>query len=125
MHQNLEIKIRVAPATLVQALETNKAKHFADFEKAKAVFFDEVQDELKKLLKKAKEASELKTVHYRKEPPINNEKLYDKYIGMFRMATDETIEISSEDYGCIVDDNWSWALTASVLNGAYSSKYLG
>jgi hypothetical protein len=39
------------------------------------------------------------------------------------MAVEETIEISTEDYNCIVEDSWDWAQSASMMNSVYSSKF--
>lgn len=124
-HVNLNISIKVKPATLITALQKNKSKHLEDYQKAVVVYFEDLEKRIKSLLEKAQE-KDIKYQYYLSLPiPINNEKLYDKYIGMFAMAINETIEISSVDYGCIVDDNWDWSVSASTINALYSSKYAG
>lgn len=120
-HQNLSMKVKVKLSDLISALEKNKQKHLDDYKIACEVYWEEAESELKKLYKEVK-AKTAKQIYLHKNPPINNEKLYDKYIGMFTLTVDETIEITTEDYGCIVDDSWSWAVSASTANAFYSSK---
>ncbi len=122
MHQNLSMHVNIKPKDLIKALEKNKEKHLAEYEKALKVYFADLCMKLQELLVQAEEKNSDINYGVNLITPINNEKLYDKYIGMFKMATDEVIEISTEDYGCIVDDNWDWAVSASRMNTFYSSR---
>ena len=123
IHANLSMKINAKPADLVAALEHNKAAHREEYEKALGTWFEKLGNTLAELLTAA-EAREVDRDYadpiWRLTKPVDNTELYDKYIGMFTMATDETIEISSEDYGCVVDDNWDWAVSAKATNSSYA-----
>lgn len=123
MHTNLDISVRVKTKDLIKALKANKELHLKDYKKALEVWFKDLKEIYISLLKEIETRNMNAKYEICLQSPINNEKLYEKYIGMFEMTTDDTIEISSEDYGCIVDDNWDWARTASVHNNAYSSKW--
>lgn len=125
MHQNLNINVTVKVADLIAALEKNKKKHQEDYKKALEVFFKELDQELHALWSHAHNKNLAVKYTYNKSKPVDNSALYDKYIGMFKMSVEETSNISAEDYGCIVDDNWEWALSANLLNMAYSSKFGG
>lgn len=71
--------------------------------------------ELKGTLTARVEAGDLK-------PPIDNSALYEKYLGMFSRVTDETLTFDAETYGCVFDDNWSWAVTVKFLNSTYAAS---
>lgn len=125
MHRNLNISVKIAPPALIDALVKNKLCHQDDYAKAMSVW---LEDLVRRGLEIADAAGAGNidadySVHLPK--PIDNTKLYDKYIGMFSMATDDVVEISSEDYGCIVDDNWDWAVHATASNAMYSAKFRG
>jgi hypothetical protein len=123
MHRNLDITIELKPSDLEDALKKNKSKHLEDYKKAVSVYFADLQREITTIeaLVQAKDLDSEHTINLVK--PINNEKLYDKYIGFFSMHIKPSVEISAEDYGCIVDDNWS--ISAHRINTTYSSKYRG
>ncbi len=125
MNRNLNIKISVKPKDLVDCLEANKQRHIEDYEKAVNVYWADLRENLAKLTKRAEAEDLADQFVINMAKPVNNTALYDKYIGMFKICTDEAIEISSEDYGCIVDDNWDWATAALALNTSYSRKYSG
>ncbi len=122
IHENLSMTVKVRPADLIEALRRNKAEHLEEYAKAVKVYLLDLRHKFSDLMEKA-EAGDL-TADYdvRLNKPVDNTKLYDKYIGMFTLATDEVIEISTEDYGCVVDDNWSWAVMGKASNSFYSSR---
>jgi hypothetical protein len=123
IHRNLDINVKVPVAKLIEALISNKAKHLEDYSKAVTVYFRDMQELLSNLTYQSSQLNLSQDYTIKLHKPVNNEKLYDKYIGMFQMTVDDTIEISAEEYGCIVDDNWDWAASAVVANSFYSSKY--
>lgn len=122
MHQNLAVTIKARPAQLIEALQRNKARHLEDYKAAVVGYWEDLEAKIRQVEQSAADEDIVAdhTITLRK--PINNEKLYDKYIGMLSMATDEVIEITSEDYGCIVDDNWEWAISAAASNSFYSKR---
>ena len=125
MNQNLSMKVCIKKADLIAALEKNKKRHLDDYEKAVSVWFDDLRDKFTTLQASVEARDQKADYRVNLTPPVNNEKLYDKYIGMFTLATEDVIEITAEDYGCIVDDNWDWARQATISNAFYSSKFSG
>jgi hypothetical protein len=120
---NLKLKVNIEVATLVEALQNNKYKHKQEYEKAVKVYFADLSKAIDKIAGSVAQG-DLKSEHtLNMQKPVNNEKEYDKYINMLQKATDTTVEITAEEYSCIVEDNWSWAIQAALLNASYSSKY--
>lgn len=122
MTMNLNIDLKVPKTKLIEALAANKAKHQADYQKAVEGFFSDLSDSIFKL--QAEVAAQNVSHHFYLNPhkPVNNSANYDKYIGFFLLSVEEEIQISAHDYGCIVEDNWDWAISALASNSFYSSK---
>lgn len=121
MHTNLSMRVKMRPQDLIKALEVNKADHLEEYASAVQDYFAEARRQLNALQRKVRAGDLDGELRFMLVKPVNIEGLYDKYIGMFRMTTDEEIEISAEDYGCIVDNNWDWATSAKATNALYSS----
>jgi hypothetical protein len=123
IHRNLNVKITAKIADILTHLQEHKAEHAIDYHKAVHVYFQDTKTKLTELLGKAEEGNLKVSYSLHMQPPINNERLYDKYIGMFTMHQGDTMEIDSETYGCLVDNAWDWAVQASTVNSLYSSKF--
>lgn len=115
--------VKVKISGLIAALKKHKERHQEDYKKAVIVYFDDIAEAIDKQ-KTAMINKDLKhnfSLSFLK--PVDNTTLYDKYIGMFEMSVEPELTITTEDYGCIVDDNWSWAISASMTNAVYSNKF--
>jgi len=120
---SLKLKVNIRVATLVEALQNNLNEHRRNYEKAVKVYFADLTTAFGKIADSVAKG-DLKADHtLNMQKPVNNEKEYNKYINMLLQAEAETVEISAEEYSCIVDDNWSWAIQAALLNNSYSSKF--
>ena len=119
----LDIKTEVWIHNLLEVLKKNKEAHIADYNKAVEVYQWDLQQALKDLSEKASGEDFLEQ-SYKIDliKPINQEKEYDKYIGMLEMSEKEYISLSVEDYECMVLDDWSWMKTAKLINSSYSAK---
>jgi len=122
MHQNLSMSVNVRPADLIDALRRNKAAHLEEYARAVKVYLADLRTKFAELTERAEEADLTVDYNVHLIKPVDNTKLYDKYIGMFTLATDDVIEINTEDYGCVVDDNWDWAVAGKASNMFYSSR---
>lgn len=119
----MSITVRVKVAELITALEKNKAEHEADYLTALDVYYADLQDKLDEMHGDALERKE-RTDNYSLNmqiPQLESDK-YQKYIDMFKMSEDSTIEIDTSDYDQIVRDNWDWVLRSKMLNASYSSR---
>jgi len=122
---NLKLKVNIRTAKLIEALINNKAKHLDNYEKAVKVYFADLTTAIGKIAEQVAEGN-LKTDHTLNLPkPVNNKAEYDKYINMLIASNDEMVEITAEEYSCIVEDNWSWAIQALTLNASYFNKFTG
>jgi len=122
----MDIEIKANVNELLDHLKANRKAHVADYKKAVRVYKADLRDAVTELGKKARSAAFLDhsySVSLRK-PELKLVE-YNKHIAMLEMSTEDTIVIGSDEFDCIVNDNWHWLQAAKLVNFSYSSKLGG
>jgi hypothetical protein len=128
------IKVEYTPLTLINALEANKRAHVLEYGKAVEVYESDLAAAFNEAVRLASEARATKSVEplyaatagiNKLTKPVNNEKLYDQYITMFKNTASKIVVLSLTEANAIVNDEWDWAVAAKVLNSGYSSRRPG
>jgi hypothetical protein len=123
----LDLSAKFSKGYLIQRLRTHKGAHIAEYEAARKVYFEELHEYLVELVSDAS-CSRLRDDNYQIDvyskfkPPVNASKLYDQYIRMLELATDDEIELNADAYSSIVEDEWDWAKSAKSINVGYASR---
>jgi len=120
----MDIEIKANVKELILHLERNRDDHAADYEKAVTVYRVELKEAIANLARNAESESFLGHQYsILLSKPELKAKEYNKHIGMLEMSVEETITIDSNEYDCIVNDNWHWIGSAKLTNSLYSSKF--
>ncbi len=122
---------------LVSTLNSNKAKHVAEFSKsselygeALTAYFNGVKEEAEKSIKilseKGKELTPRITTLIAVQKPVSHEKDYVMAIRMLEMSVDKKVQLSTQEFNQYVLDEWSWkqAFTSNfnaISSGCYIS----
>lgn len=118
-----ELKVIVKVSDLLDALKKNFEAHKEEYVVARKVYYETVADKLRELLANAeKELTPSSGFYINLNPPVDNTKMYEKYIGFLSMSQTDEIEISVEEYENFVKDEWNWATNAKVSNSFYSTQ---
>lgn len=132
--QSLEIKTKFASSYLVDVLRENLKKHQAEYAEARKAYEQKVSDLLLDITNKAVELRNKKTFDDRKDlnkvfselnqlqKPIDATKMYEEYIKLFMMSTEPEIEMGLDDANAVINDQWTWAVSAKAANLFYTSK---
>lgn len=121
-HSNNEMKVTIKVKDLIKHLNKNKEQHIKDFASAKKIYLKKVIEHLETSLVKAKEGKLIKGEYkHNMHQPVDKSAEYDKYIGMFEMATEEEMTISVEDYDNFVNDEWHWVSQSKTINAMYNT----
>ena len=113
--QTVSIEKERLRATLVANMEG----HIADYDEAMLGYreaFDKQLMQKRRALKKG----ELPTTHFNGLPmPSEHTSEYKQVLEMLDYSVDETIELSHDDFGNYVLDNWDWKGRFSSTNSSY------
>lgn len=118
----MNLKIKVHRDDLITHLKENKKAHEAEYKEAHTAYFNKLREAIADLLHDANQCG-FRADNYRisLQPPVDQTKMYDKYIHMLGMSHETLIEIGVDEYTKFVDDQWDWAVSAKLFN----SQYLG
>lgn len=121
--QQLNIKVTVKIADVIEALMANQMTHIEQYEEARVAYFKRLSAFLSELYGDAEEHV-LRPDNYRINltPPVNACKMYDQYIEMLSLAQEDTMVITTQEYQCFFADEWSWAQSAKAINSTYSNR---
>lgn len=131
--QVLDIDAQYSVDYLVRTLQTNRANHVEEYQKAVVIYNDDVEKSLEKLKKtvtlrlngKADDEQVTKVYHEWAiiKKPVDATKMYDQYIGLLQQSASREIKLSMRDANAIINDEWDWAQNAKFVNSVYSSRY--
>jgi hypothetical protein len=111
--------VKVRRNELLEKLSVNRDNHRTLFLEAQQGYRELVIQELDRSLRDAREGREIRTF-IRMEAPQDHTGDYDTVIAMLNMSVDDTVELSSQEFRCFVQDQWQWAHAALVTNSAYA-----
>lgn len=116
MGPHIELKVKIGD--LITHIQNNKTKHVEEYKRARQEYFSRLQEKLRDLTTSAANFLD-GNYNINLVPPVDAAKNYDKYIGFLSMSTETEMTISSDDYACFVEDNWTWAQAAKLSNAVY------
>jgi hypothetical protein len=110
-------KVNVSRLALIKALEKNRERHKATYEKAKVGFKKKLIEVFSRALVVAKTGKYPTKLHL--PIPAAHLEEYDRALGMLKMHTDDTITLTAQEYDCYIRDEWDWKAAWSASNSAY------
>ena len=123
--------IKVNKGELIATVLANRGTHIAEYNsacegyKAAAIRrIEEVASDIKAQVERLRQGEMLQvaSVRFNLTCPVTHEKDYDQLIKELEMSVDQIIELSSEDFGRFVMDDWEWKETWKASNAMYLSQ---
>lgn len=111
--------VKVKRTELLKKLIFNRAKHVAEYERAKIGYRRAAERKLVSALNQVRKRASFK-LHLTLEEPSNCSSWYDRAIAMLKMSVEETIDLSSGEFEQYVMDNWSWKQVTVGTNAFYA-----
>lgn len=99
--------VQVSRTDLMGKIERNRARHIERYEVALVGWRKKLIASLSKALQKARKGVDPALVSLPK--PMKYVEQYDRVLGMLRMSTEKTVELSVVDFDQFVRDKWSWS----------------
>lgn len=99
--------VQVSRTKLLGIVERNRARHIERFERALVGWRRKLIASLGKALRQARAGTDPKLVSLPKPMRFVDE--YDRVLGMLKMSTDKTVELSQSDFDQFVRDKWAWS----------------
>jgi fumarate hydratase class II len=112
--------IKVDKARLIEQIETNKANHIKEYDKAVIAYKEEALKQLNQQVKEVEQGSlkaKLDLI-----TPINNAVNYDKIIEMFKWEVENVVELEQNEFNEYVQDETEFAVQAKFSNMFYSQS---
>lgn len=122
MNHNTERTYRVDKNHLLGILETNRTKHVETFKAAVKAYRSRSLLELERRIAKVNSGANF-DLTFTLPQPINYKKQYDSIIGLLKMSTETSLQITHNEYKQWVEDEWNWnhsffANTSSYVGAA-------
>jgi hypothetical protein len=112
------LTINVDKDRLMLALEQNRSKHGAAYEKAKAGYIKVTTEQVKAYLTRLTNGELLERA-FLPAPPEDHTGDYDDAIEMMAWAQDQFIELTQAQFKQYVMDDWGWKDQWLMSNTAY------
>lgn len=119
MRFGMEMRTRVKKADLLETLKKNRDQHRKIWEEALAGYKEEMLKRLERFLAEVREGK-LISRSINLPVPTNETSSYDTAIKMLEMGTEDIIELSTQDFACLVEDKWEWKRNFILSNSGYS-----
>jgi len=118
------MRIKAERLKVLETLRTNRIEHADIVREAKEGYQKKAEEALQKALADVREGKVEPlngyTVHLRSV--IDNTRVYDRAITMFEMETQAIVDLTQEQVGCLVMDEWEWKDDFIGSNAIYSAK---
>ena len=125
MRQMYNIKMTTMANRLevLEVLKKNLGEHSKIVEEAREGYFKEAEAALLKRLADLKAAGLKKVVsmHFSLQPPVDHSAEFKTIIGMLEMHSEDTIELTADEYRQLVENKWEWMDEFLASNSAYSA----
>lgn len=112
-------KVKVKRLTLLSKLTDNRKVHAEEFEKALGAYRDVAISRLTDMLTVAKNGGAIATRTDLVEP-VSKVAEYDRAIAMLDMSVEDNIDLTQDEFDCLVLDNWKWKSMATYANKLYT-----
>jgi hypothetical protein len=117
--------IKVKKAELITRIQANMEKHKADYDKAHTVWRKMFSDALAGFTGLVKEGklgipSYINQFMRENEEPMQFLRDYEAALDMLDMSVDKEVVMHSQEFRCLVRDEWDWKTRFSATNAKYS-----
>jgi hypothetical protein len=116
--------VKLPVEKLLASIKANRAEHREIFLEAQKGYRKLIIKELDERLKDAKAGRKFERF-ISAMPPSDHTKDYDRVIAMLEMCTETEVELSEQEFGQYVMDQWAWRQQFLASNSAYSVKAAG
>lgn len=113
-----ELEIKVSKAQLLAALQENREKHGAAYQKAKAGYIKVTTEQLKNYVQQLADG-ELLVQRFINAPPEDHTDDYDDAIDMMEWSIDDEIVLDQQQFKQYIKDDWGWKQSWVTSNTAY------
>lgn len=110
--------VTVKRGQLLSILKENREKHREIFLKAIDGYRKHAIEHLSSMLQDAKDGKRIRR-SLELPVPMDQTPEYDRVIGMLNMSIDDQITLSSNEFACYVQDDWSWKEQFTHSNTRY------
>lgn len=113
-----ESYVSVKKEDLLKVIRENRDKHFKTFLAAQEGYKKACITQLEARLAAAR-AGQKVDIRVGLTEPVNHLKDYDRVLRMLELSTEEVWQISEDQFGNYVMDEWAWTERFVVTNSAY------
>lgn len=110
--------VRMMKSELVEIVRANLQKHMEEYEIALAGYWVELKKQLRSLLNEAEDQKD-KNYSFSLTKPSNYKSDYDRAILMLEKSVDDIIELTNDEFGQYVQDEWHWKQRYGAINSSY------
>ena len=109
---------------VLSALRENRIEHASIVEEAMAGYQKKVEERLQKAIADVREGKVDPTLGYgfNLSGVKNHTRVYDRAIRMFELEQRTIVELTQEQVGCLIMDEWDWKDDFIGSNAIYSAK---
>lgn len=118
--------VKLPVAKLLESIKKNRNEHRIVFLEAQEGYRKLIIKELDERLADAKAGRKIDR-YVGATPPSDHTRDYDRVVNMLEMCTEAEVELSEQEFGQYVMDQWEWKARFLHSNSAYSAtaaKYL-
>lgn len=113
--------VKIKTQELLEVLRKNRETHQADFDKAIVGYREAVVKEIKTALRRAEEGKDVNTL-VSAVKPSNYVKSYDTVIRMLEMSSEDTVELTMQEFNQYVQDEWHWKQEFAATSMLYNKR---
>lgn len=110
--------VTVDRTEFVTVLQKNRDQHRATFDAAVKGYRNRLLRELEHRVHDLRRGRQVDVTIYLPEPSDHTDD-YDRVLTMARMSTEDTVQLSEDDFGRYVMDQWSWKNQFTETTGRY------
>jgi len=115
--------VRLDRDEFVATVAANRDQHRAVFEDAVEGYRERWTQELERRLRDVRRGRAINQYFSLPEPEDHTED-YDRILTMARMSVDEVVELSEDEFGMYVMDQWSWKGAFNRTTDMYTARLL-
>lgn len=113
--------VKIKTQELLEVLRKNRETHQKDYDEAIVGYREAVIKEVKAALKKA-QAGEDVYEFVSATKPKSYVKSYDTVIRMLEMSSEDTVELTMQEFNQYVEDDWHWKQDFTATSMLYNNK---
>ena len=113
------LTVHVKRTLVIEKLKENRTKYAAVYDDARKAYLEKVKEWLANTLKTVEKGEDF-DLYCRFEKPEHHLEDYDDAIALLEDATDDVIEITTDQHAAFMRNKWDWMNRAKMSLGVYS-----